>query len=774
MEILLLVFTILTAAFALYRIYTSLVNESPRSATFRKRIALCTWIAAGANAAAALADISEAVPLPNIDGLFTCSGLAFAAALSAVNLTENKFPQKRKYIGFPLFSAALLLIAELFVFNFNAFHLIGQDCPVRELNLADAEISGGTFNGRVLRSDGSAPLNVEFSGLDLHIGTITVEAGSDKNKEVFYSVGYNESTYTNALRKTGGLSILSDNEKSRTAVMQTAGNSTRITFTFNKPAEGETITVSRLAINQPYGFHSSIVRFLLFYILIIFFKFLLSAELMSLPCGKAPRAVTSLCAVLTAVLVVAALYMTVICKSPDTTLKEDFTLKKGNQITQEIVDAFAAGQAELLTDPSPELQALSNPYDASLRKEYGAYYLWDHVYYQGKYYSYYGIAPVLLIFLPYYKITGFYFPSVWAVFLFVAAGICFLSAFYIKFIKKFFPEISVGIMLAGLLIIQLSSGAWFNLAVTNFYKIAQSSGFLCITAGAYFMLGANLVGEGKISKWRLSLSASLLALAVLCRPTLAVYCVVSLIFILFGFFKNKKDCSAPLCTLKYLCAALLPFFIIGGIQMYYNYIRFDSVLDFGIQYSLTINDFTNAQYSTHAASIGFYNFLLAPPSFNAHFPFFTSSVSDLGINGFYFIATYSAIGLIFRAFPILGYFFTGRALKLLPKEKRLKSAALLLPLCVLAPLIIIFSIWESGYGVRYQTDFSWQLLLGAFSVIFTLYKNRSDEMKKVYARIFTASLAVSLVLNFAQVYNYLPAFVRSECRPFDRLFEFWI
>ena len=59
--------------------------------------------------------------------------------------------------------------------------------------------------------------------------------------------------------------------------------------------------------------------------------------------------------------------------------------------------------------------------------------------------------------------------------------------------------------------------------------------------------------------------------------------------------------------------------------MIYNYARFGSVFDFGIQYSLTINDFTAAQYHTHFVLIGFFNYLLAVPSFIPVFPFFDSS-----------------------------------------------------------------------------------------------------------------------------------------------------
>ena len=35
------------------------------------------------------------------------------------------------------------------------------------------------------------------------------------------------------------------------------------------------------------------------------------------------------------------------------------------------------------------------------------------------------------------------------------------------------------------------------------------------------------------------------------------------------------------------------------------------------------------------------------------------------------------------------------------------------------PLAIIFSSWESGYAVRYNADFSWQMVIGALVIAFT-------------------------------------------------------
>ena len=69
-------------------------------------------------------------------------------------------------------------------------------------------------------------------------------------------------------------------------------------------------------------------------------------------------------------------------------------------MTQELVDAFEAGQVSLLREAEQPLLELENPYDWSQRLESGVDYAWDHLLYEGKYYSYYGIAPVVTLFLP--------------------------------------------------------------------------------------------------------------------------------------------------------------------------------------------------------------------------------------------------------------------------------------------------------------------------------------------------------------------------------------
>jgi hypothetical protein len=344
--------------------------------------------------------------------------------------------------------------------------------------------------------------------------------------------------------------------------------------------------------------------------------------------------------------------------------------------------------------------------------------------------------------------------------------------------KKFHKKIPLYILLSGLLIILFSCGVWYCLSKSYFYEISQCSGFLFVTSGAYFLLKSNVIGNGKVKLSSLCLSSALLSLAVLSRPTNAVYCAAALVFIGAGLFKWRAENGGKL--IKYLVLSLLPYMVFGAIQMIYNYLRFGSVFDFGIQYSLTINDFTKAEFHLHFAMIGFFNYLFALPQFIPEFPFFESSVQLFSPNGYYFVATNYATGLLFTAPPVCALLLGGKALRKSTSPSKKLYTALICLVSVVAPFIIIFSIWESGYGIRYSVDFAWQMVLGALIVLFTLYAAlKSSEAKKLVGIAMVFALAVSFVINFAQIYNWVVDGIYDNrlitvLKSFERLFEFWL
>ena len=694
----------------------------------------------------------------------------------------------------------LSFVAELFVANFHSFHLLGGgyetvDLPITGEGVA---VSGGTLDGE---SVSGSTVTLTWTDLGKKAGTVAfrvnfepapTEGGKEPKTCNYVDVRVDAKDVTNAASWRSGVAdgqILRDDVRSSYVVLDLSGNvnELRVKLTAQKDT---TFTLEGVRLNETVPLHFSALRLLLVVLGGMAVFGLCTAPSMKRSFGEDPRPMRRIALGMTVVLVLGAVAITFASMYDQNGIySTGFANKSGNQITQEIVDAFLNGQVHLMAEPPEELLNLENPYDWSARSGLkGVHILWDHLLYNGQYYSYYGIAPVLLLFLPYTALTGYYFPTSEAVLLFSVVGIIFLTLLFLEFCKRFANRIPTGMLVATLLILQLSSGAWFNLVYDNFYEIAQASGFMFTCMGFFFLLRSGVVGEGRVRRRHIALAAACLSFAVLCRPTLALYCVAACVFFGFGFVKyrdqlrgNKRlKVSAEKQrrkTVGYILAAILPFALIGGIQVIYNIARFGNPLDFGIQYSLTINDFTRSQYHTDFVMIGLYNFLWTFPVMTTEFPFVASNFSTLSVNGYYFVANRHAIGILWRGLPSLGYLGAVPAWKCMTKKERIQALCLLIPTCVVIPLIIIFSIWESGYGVRYCCDFAWQIILGGAAVLYLLWARVADGQGKTILRhAFTVAAVVAVVLNGALIYGYLTRTGHLELSylRFERLFEFWL
>ncbi len=700
-------------------------------------------------------------------------------------------PKKKQFKRTAFLLLALSLLFELFLANLHSYHLIGGDYEKTSLPLSGEGVivTGATETEEGgLESRPGATLLLEYRDLDCRIGTLRLSLTMpETTTDVTVRVSASDETNAYGYRySVADGRILKGDSRSSYITLSLSGNVKHLRIELVPPSSSSSFTLTEATLNEAVPMHLSALRLLLLVLGGMGVYLLASADCMKASYGECRRALRVSGMGVTVFFILAAIaiaYLSMINRSGG--LIAGYGRTYGDQMTKELVDAFRAGQVHLLETPPDELLAMENPYDWSARIALGVEAKWDHLLYDGKYYSYYGIAPVLLLFLPYNLITGYYFPAFDAILLFSVVGLLFLGLLFLEFSEMYGKKIPNGILLSTLIVLFVSCGAYYNLVYDNFYEIAQSSGFCFTTVGSYFLLRSRVIGEGRIRYRYVVLATAALSLAVLCRPTLALYCVVACLFLAFGLFKHRRELAeeAPKDkallrrgTAKYLASALTCFVVFGGIQMLYNYLRFGSILDFGIQYSLTINDFTRAEYHADLALIGFYNFLFAPPRISPEFPYVFSNFSTLSANGYYFIANYNAVGLFFRALPSLGYLGTGAALRVMDKQEKKLALCLLLPACVLAPLIIIFSIWESGYGVRYCCDFAWQFVLGGAAILFLLYLRRAEGQGRTLLRhAFTVFAVLAIVVNGAMIYDYLAksghlslAYLRLE-----RLFDFW-
>lgn len=723
--------------------------------------------------------------LPTSGYRFLSIGILIMWCLSfAAYCYRLKKPDK-PLLSFILRVITVSLFLEFFVFNFNSAHLLMGDYPEKQLDFSSCTSENIQLENDIIYSNSNdGDCSLEWNNLDIPIGTISVSGRSDKKSSASFSISIKDETYAAKYRDNiASIQVIGNHSRSETIPCNFSGKVSDLKISFHAD-EDETITIDSISVNKPIMLHFSIVRFLTIVLGSLIVYILKSPKHLYQPYENRRTAVKIGAWIFTTTLVFASLFITNMGRyqNADHSLKTDFSMEHGNQITEEIVNAFENGRTDLDIQMNEELLALDNPYDDSQRSDIGGY-PWDHLLFNGKYYSYYGIAPVLTLFLPYHMLTGYYFPSNWAVWLFDILGIIFLTKFYLCFIDKFFRKATASIVTVGLWILQFSSGIFLCYFTKNFYEIAQSSGFLCVTAGAYFLISSNAIGNGEIVNWRLTLSTIFLSLGVLCRPTLAIYCIASLLLIFSGFKKKKADRKNEKKIsyyLPYFLCAFLPFVLIGSIQIFYNYIRFGNPLDFGIQYSLTINDFTASQYHTHFALIGFFNFLFRTPTFSEFFPFFTAdSALTFQPQGYYFLATGAALGIIWKALPVLAYGRSIKTYKAVQSTNKRMYALMILVICIICPFIIIFSIWESGFASRYSVDFAWQIILGALIICFISYQNCAENTKRHLNNLMIFSGFVSLLMNFVQMYSYCnPTSLyciqwQENALAFARIFEFW-
>lgn len=695
-------------------------------------------------------------------------------------------PFGRRILVVALVTLALLLVVEVFVFNFQSFRLLFGPYTQGTWEVGDAvEMEGLTQSSHdpsVFIADTARP-SLTFE-INQEVGTLYVDVQSNKDDRYILQADilYTDDTHHHYIESAAYLEIVKDTPRTNYKTCEYSGELGKLKLRFYTDV-GESLTIRGIRTNRMIPITFSAGRVALLWVLIVGFYIFRKAPSFQRgysagnPVHRwAPVAVTGL--FLVYMWGIFALYET-----PFIHVKS-FTSESGNQISQELVDAFEAGQVSLLEEPSDELLEMEYPYEWTARDLADVDYLWDHLLYNGKYYSYYGIAPVLVLFLPYHLLTGYYFPTNYACLIFGWLGIVFLAAAYWALMRRRLQKVPFNLAVGGLLLLLMTSGVQFSIYRPYFYELAEMSGFMFFSLGLYFLATSGILGDGRVRLYKLSLSAVAISLAVLSRPTFALYAVAALIWLWFGLKAYRREQPQPSQkrhVVRYLFASLMPYAVFGGIQMAYNYARFGSPLEFGIQYSLTVNNFIETQFHPSLAAVSLYNLLFALPQFQLNFPFIHGTTHQLEVNGYYFFETSSAVGLLWRALPLGGLAYAPRALRPMSWKKRGKLFAVIGIPAVVVPLVLMAMTWESGYALRYSVDFAWQIVLAGLLVCFYVYSRcTSRRMKQFLTTAMLVAAVWCMISTTALVFARVPDDVtvggirlQLEYYRLARLLTFW-
>ncbi len=382
---------------------------------------------------------------------------------------------------------------------------------------------------------------------------------------------------------------------------------------------------------------------------------------------------------------------------------------------------------------------MENPYDANNRIAIGAKTKWDTAFYNNKYYVYFGVVPVLVLFLPYYLLTGgdmSYMQAAGIIdVLMLIAG--FLLIYEIKRLVS--KDIPLRLFLLLSSAFTFSAGIILLVKRASIYYVAIGMGLVFVFYGLYFWFNAL---RHEVSLWRGAAGSLCMAAAVGCRPQFAIASFLG-IYIFRDLFVKRWD------KLTKLLILISPYVPVAAGLMYYNYARFGSPFDFGANYNLTGYDMVHMGVHLMRIPAGLWYYLFNLPKFNFEFPFMYPMEIVTGYPGF--MVNEPVIGGAIAMIPL--------SWLCISDFKNIKKSPIRLACYVMAFIVVTVDTIMCGILVRYQLDYRLYLTIPAVMLAMeTLSDDGSDrdaynKRARLIATLSVATLFLCILTVLCQYEN---------------------
>lgn len=373
-------------------------------------------------------------------------------------------------------------------------------------------------------------------------------------------------------------------------------------------------------------------------------------------------------------------------------------------IYEEQFEAFENGQLALLMEPDSRLEELKNPYDKSERSEKGVWYPWDHAYYNGKFYSYFGIAPILTVYYPFYWLTGKVPGINLCNYIIGIIGIVALYGMTRQVLKLFFSKINYMLFLLSYMAVVLCSQLFVYMVESNIYYLCYGSTVAFAGLAVTFGIMACEEQRNNIRRIYLVLSAVAVVFVVLSRP-MGLLLVIAILMPLFLKMILKKDDSLKkkLITLAFF---FLPVLVGAVFVCIYNALRFSSPFEFGNNYQLTESDISMNQLHIQNVGETLYYYFFNIPSFRTEFPWLHFGIIGDNTSGNYLFIIWNNYGVF--SVPVVWAIFMVFFKKVnMPLMMRIIGCITV----VASFFIAYFDFCMAGISSRYVGDILWFLVL---------------------------------------------------------------
>ncbi len=695
-----------------------------------------------------------------------------AIAFSVYKISSNLIGAKK--LACVIISIVCIAVGlEISLFNLNFY--TSQKYKATDLSqyLTDNKDENGFYN--ILSEN-----QIEFPEINTEIKNIKIDLCDDAPERVDVTV-YLTDEANEFYYKTPTRTIYRDVPQSHYINIETAGNSSHLSLIFE--SDNYTFKARGISVNESRPFSFSVLRlFIVIASLLLLYIFRPSSALYTQKLSKTPKQGSNLAFIfLTLQCVIFIIIGTLnpvflgLAKSNNGFSLKPLQMQNHNQY-DELAQAVLDGKVYIDNDDVPQsLIDMKNPYDTTARQQQslltGDTYRWDVAYFNGHYYVYFGIVPLLLMYLPCRIIFDGPFPSALGIIVF--AAIFSLGVFKLLgyLCKNHFKNVSLGAYILTSIAFVNCCGAMFLVKRPDFYSLPIICAMAFVVWGIYFWFKGKSIEKKK--NMYFFLGSLCCALAVGCRPQSVLMCAVALP-IFAGYFITdrpilKKEKIINLITLA------IPFIVVASGIMYYNFIRFGSPIDFGSGYNLTTNDVTRRGFNLGRTGLGLFTYLFQTPKFTAIFPYLEKTDIDTAYIGK--TISEACFGGLFAVTPVL--WFTGLLGKAKTTLKENKLTGFTVCTLLVGFAMVIADTQAGGLLQRYFSDFGYIFFIAASVIIFALFhKNQDGESNKNLQKLLFISTIFSIFYTLCLVFSVsdvtIDVYNPTAFGTVKHLIEFWL
>lgn len=648
----------------------------------------------------------------------------------------------------------IVAILEMTVFNFRFYQGLGYEPIYLEDALADSSVTLNN-NGTIKFNSNNAKL--EFNNVNTEIKNIYIdmvnteklpENPTDDNKK-YYEENKLVKVKITADDKSNSegitmpeRSLVSTVERTKYIPLYLTGETNKVSLEFLN-VENKEYKINNIVLNKGVPFHFSIIR-------VLMILFILGIIYIIRPKSKFYEYKLNIKSVKQRVVICSVVGMEIIIMLTATHINPFYVYNTVSWQSQynELTEAILDGHYYLSEIPDSRVSELENPYDITERNRAGVNVKWDHSYYEGKYYVYFGIVPAFIFNIPakvFFDINIKPFTCILILIpIFILMSYLLIYAISRRFKNKEDTSLLLYIMLSTLFVFGI--GTAFLMVWPDMYTLPIFLAVVLAISGIYLWLTAFKSKEDDyvLKKWKLLLGSLCMALIAGCRPQLLLVLFIAIPLFWDSIFKERKLFSKN--SIPQTLCFVLPIALFAIFMFNYNYMRFGSIFDFGANYNLTTNDMTARGINIARIPQGLFYYIIQPLNIEGVFPYITTTnfaTKYMGIT----IKEGTYGGLLFIA-PIIWCLCLLPKVKNVLKENKLYTITALL--MVFGIIICAADAIVAGILSRYFIDFSWLFVLAAIITIFALnQKYGACDYWKIFKVVFVACFIISMLIAFA-------------------------